>query len=178
MIVLYTITVWWQFLCPALLPSSCASSPMQARSPWFPKLHSSQCDTPYEWGEGTTSAHPENGVERRGDWAAPCSLCGMQLPCPGAVFLQASQPAVVRQACGCKECTGPTAPLWGGFRDIKKREREREMERDNKSLSPPLLVSQCSPVGRQVQVLEYCTKACSEQGEGSWGDFIFSFIVS
>ena len=52
------------------------------------------------------------------------------------------------------------------------------MERDNKSLSPPLLVSQCSPVGRQVQVLEYCTKACSEQGEGSWGDFIFSFIVS
>lgn len=108
----------------------------------------------------------------------PCTLCGMQLPCPGTVFLQASQPAVVRQACGCKECAGPTAPLWGGFRDIKKRERERETEKDNKTLSPLLLMSQCSSVARQAQVLEYCTKACSEQGEGSWGDFIFSFIVS
>lgn len=76
-----------------------------------------------------------------------------------------------------RNAQGPQLPS-GEDLEILKKEREREMERDNKSLSPPLLVSQCSPVGRQAQVLEYCTKACSEQGEGSWGDFIFSFIMS
>lgn len=66
---------------------------------------------------------------------------------------------------------GPQLPSGVDFK-IKNREG------DNKSFSLPLLASQCSSVAQPRQVLGFCTKPCSEQGEGSWGDFIFPFLVS